>query len=372
MENDAMMAECRVRPRRHEEVRDDIVAQMKAYPSFAMEAVYAKPVGADPDTGRQKIARNLSIRAAEAIAAAYGYCRIRTEVTPVDDDTVRVEATFVDYQSCRVWQDTGLLSKNYKSRKYGMKRWDDERFFNVVVKAEMSRRIREVICRSVPPGLRSELRAMAEREAGKLLDDKHVAAIVAKYGTLGVNVEQLEAYLGKTQAAGWTEADRVRLLGTWNALSDGETTVEEAFGNPDADGDALAAQLSEKAAKSQAKPKGPPPADAPQKPPPAAEQPPESPAKGEGQGELPVDDPDAFSVVKAMAAIANAESKEAVTELRKQAEVVRATNEITGDQMLELMRCCADREKVLSDPEFGEGGKTSRRGKRKHRTTHGG
>jgi len=45
-----------------------------------------------------------------------------------------------------------------------------------------------------------------------------------------VTLEMLEGLVGRPRAMGWTQVDRQRLLGVWNAIKDGETSVAEAFG----------------------------------------------------------------------------------------------------------------------------------------------
>lgn len=260
MENENIMSLAAARPRDHAKIKNEIVAQLEAYPSFAAAAIYSKPVGRENDKctqcgselyrkngqraercfkcgstdieeGKMKYARNLSVRAAEAIAEAYGYNRVRCDVIPVDNDTVKVEATFTDYQKGRIWQAAAMVSKFFRKRNGQMERIPDDRFYNVVVKAEQSRCIREAITRSVPPGLRSELFDMAEKRLATLLDDPTVNKILAKFATRGVTLEQIEKRIGRTRAMGWTEQDRLDLLGVWNALEDGETTVAEAFGD---------------------------------------------------------------------------------------------------------------------------------------------
>ena len=230
MENDNIQALAAARPRDHQKIRADLEAQITAYPSFVRTAIYCKPVGRD-DSGQQKYARGLSIRAAEAIAEAYGYCRIRADVTPLDENTVKVEATFSDYQKGRIWQDGGVLSKFYKAKNGQMQRIPDDRFFNVTVKAEVSKRVREVILRSVPPGLRSELVEMVESRIDDLLDDSTVSKIIANFASKGVTEEMLETRIGRTPKAGWTKEDRKNLIGLWNALEQEETTVSEIIGD---------------------------------------------------------------------------------------------------------------------------------------------
>jgi hypothetical protein len=230
MENDNIQALAAARPRDHAVVLAEMQRQIEAYPSFAKAAIYNKPVGKDPDTGIMKYARGLSIRAAEGLAEAYGYCRVRADVEEVDDNKVKIEASFTDYQKGRIWQDAGFVSKYYKTKNGGMRRLNDDRFYNVVVKAEKSKLIREVICRSVPPGLRSEVESLAEEMIDRLLDDKTMDKVVAAFATIDVTLEQLERVVGRTRKAGWTKEDRRLLQGIWTAIDSEETTKSEVFG----------------------------------------------------------------------------------------------------------------------------------------------
>lgn len=230
VENDMISAMAVMRPRNNAAVLAELTEQIQTYPSFAESVVYSKPVGKGPD-GRPAYARGLSIRAAEAIAAAWGYNRISQTVEPIDDDTVKVTAQFLDIQTGRVWTDSGIVSKFYKKSGGGMARHSDDRFYSVVVKAEMSRRIREAIIRCVPPGLRSELQLIAEKAVAKLLTNEAVERIVGSFGALGVQLVQIEKLLGKQIHKGWTVDDRTTLLQVYNAIKDGETTVAEVFGS---------------------------------------------------------------------------------------------------------------------------------------------
>jgi len=229
LENETITSLAATNPRNHQSIKREILDQMEAYPSFAESMVYSVPVGKDYKTGQMKYARGLSIRAAESLAEAYGFNRVRCEVDPIDDDTVRVTATFTDLQRGRVWQDVGLVSKYYKKRTGGMQRHNDERFYGLVVKAEMSKRVREVILRCVSSGLRAELQSMAERYMAKVLSGDGVSKIVDSFNNIGVGVETLENYIGRPIGAGWTEDDRVTLLSIYNAIKDGQVTVAMAF-----------------------------------------------------------------------------------------------------------------------------------------------
>ena len=111
-----------------------------------------------------------------------------------------------------------------------MNRHNDDRFYNVVLKAELSKRVREAVMRSVPPGVRSELQNLAERMVAKLLSSETVEKIVQSFSSIGVTLVQLENLLAKPMSKGWTTEDRVTLQQVYTAIRDGETTVGEAFG----------------------------------------------------------------------------------------------------------------------------------------------
>lgn len=228
MENDSMASMAAARPRDHKLILAEVKAQITAYPSFARAAMYSKPVGKD-DSGRMKHVRGLSVRAAEALRNAYGFNKVHTEIEPLGDDAVRITATFTDFQAGNIWTDSGILSKFYKTRDGGRRRYDDDRFYNVVVKAEVSRRVREVVLRSVPPGLKAELEEAIEDTVRSLLGPSLVQKILTTFARKGVTQEMIEKHLEK-KVAEWDQDDRLNLQGIFNAIEEGETTVAEAFG----------------------------------------------------------------------------------------------------------------------------------------------
>ena len=229
VENDTITSLAMMKPRDHRAVMRDLCDQIEAYPTFAESVLYAKPIGKDK-SGRMQFARGLSIRAAEAIASAWGYNRVELRVTMLDDDRAEVTAKFIDLQTGRIWSDTSIVSKLYSRAGGGVARHSDDRFWQIVVPAEKSKRIREAIIRSVPPGVRSELQTMAERQVAKLLSNETVQKIVDSFAGLGVSLAQLENLLSKPIDRGWTVEDRTTLMQVYTAIRDGETTVGESFG----------------------------------------------------------------------------------------------------------------------------------------------
>lgn len=260
LENDTIQSMAIAKPRDRDLIIADLKDQVDKYPNFAVAAVYCRPVGklrrCTCDCGnsydaplkgkticprcqsekpkdireRMKFARGLSIRAAEALAEVYKYNRVRADVTLIDDTRVKVEATFTDFQNGRIWQDAGICSRKFKDANGQMQEHDEARFYNTVVKAEVSRHLREVITRSIPPGLRGELQEICERKSSAALTPEKMEKIIEYFGERGVSLAQLETYIGRTFGQGWTEEDRIDLLGIQNALKDNELSIDEVFG----------------------------------------------------------------------------------------------------------------------------------------------
>ena len=265
MENENIMALAAAHPRNMAQIKKDLEETLAAFPTLAEESIYNKPVGKVVDVRctcgnhfeqavtrnndeftcpkcgnakhdrkaisapRQKFARGLSIRAAETMAEVYGFNKTRSGVTMIDADTVKVEATFVDYQRGRIWQDDTVLSKSYKSRAGATYRHSDDRFYGLVVKAEKSRLIREVINRSINAGLKAWFESRCEEIQGALLTDDAVEKIVKSFSAFNVTPEMLDGLIGRTRSQGWTATDRKTLLGVYTALKTNETTVAEVF-----------------------------------------------------------------------------------------------------------------------------------------------
>lgn len=231
MENEAIMSECRLRPRNMSAIKAELMEQLQAFPDLAESSIYNKPVGKD-DSGSMNYVEGLSVRAAETLAEAYGANRVRSDVTPIDAEgnRVKVEATFTDFQKCKIWQDGGIVSRTYKGRDGRLRSHSEDRFYNVVVKAEASKRVREVILRSVNAGLKAWFFNECKKVLVRLLSDDKVKEIVTQFRDKGVNLEKLEQIIGRPMRMGWTTNDRTLLIGLWNAIKDGETTIDEAFG----------------------------------------------------------------------------------------------------------------------------------------------
>lgn len=227
MENETIMAECRAQPRDLGECKRKLCDLLREFPEFAEDAVYRRPVGKEEGSDRQKIAEGLSIRAAEALAEAYGYNRVRGDVTRIDANTAKVDATFTDFATGRIWQDGRLVSQVATKRDGSQYRINDDRFSDIVCGAAKSRAIREVIVRSVNPALKAWFENECRKITATLLTEERMNEMVAAFDGYGINLVQLEALLGRARSLGWTTNERVKALEMFNALKTNETTVAD-------------------------------------------------------------------------------------------------------------------------------------------------
>jgi len=291
MENEVVMAEARSRGRDLPKILAEVMAQVVNFRTFAENAIYVKPCGKDPDTGKEKFARGLSIRVAQTLKAAYGWSKVRCDMLVLDHFRVKMIAVFTDYITGSVFEMSSIISRSYRAKGGKVMEHGDDRFYNVVVKAEQSKLIREVILRSIPEGLKSELWECIENQQRNLLTPEVSKQIVAKFSAKSVSQQQIERFLGKRIEV-LTRDDRQRLLEIWNAIEQDEATIAEVFGETDDDGtpaptDKLAALTARTKASRQAmeaptaasptpvaEPE-PPPADVTQPIPPTPESPPE-------------------------------------------------------------------------------------------------
>jgi len=243
VENQTMMAAAVARPRDLEAIAKGLRKQIVDFPDFARVVLYSRPVGKD-ESGKMKFASGLSIRAAEAVAEAYGFNRISSSIKILPDGNAEVTGSFTDFQRCRVVSASIVVSRSYKSRGGKMVTHPADRFADVVCKAAQSKVIRDVIVRSVPPALKATLE-LAARSAVRL-DEKAVAKIVEYFAGLGVEAAELEATLGASRS-GWTDAHRQQLLEISAAIKEEEATVEDVFG-PRRKADGSAPQVARAAA----------------------------------------------------------------------------------------------------------------------------
>lgn len=259
IQNDQLMGMAVSRPRDFGEIRARLEEELKIFPAQAENLIYAKPVGKLPDVcldcgeemfprkdkklwsscikckskriqpGGQKIARGLSVRAAESLAEVYGFNRITTEIEPQGSDinSAKVKATFTDLQACRVWEATTVVSRQYTDRNGGTQWTPIDRFLGVTAQASASKCVREVVVRSLNASLKAWFFDLVDKTIAGTLTDDRVKKLVASFHSKGVELKHLESILGHPLAMGISIEERKTLAGIWNTLESGEMSVRE-------------------------------------------------------------------------------------------------------------------------------------------------
>ena len=264
MENEQIFAAARVSPREPAKVLRQLTDLIEAYPAAADEAIYSKPVGtvqqitcskckikyevsyidrketscpgcdAKYDEGKdivrkvKKFAEGLSIRAAESIRSAFGYTRLATTTESLEDGRVKITGILVDYCAGNVTSDDRIVSPFYKAKNGHMTRTPEDRFLNVVVKAEKSKLRRDVILDSTPAIVKAMFRDACENKLKDLVAPEVIEQkILPAFAEYGISVEQLDQIVGRPRSLGWREDERLELRKILNALKNEETTVRE-------------------------------------------------------------------------------------------------------------------------------------------------
>jgi predicted Zn-ribbon and HTH transcriptional regulator len=262
MENESIMTVARAVPRVPAKIIGQLKELLEAYPAAAGNAIYRKPVGkvsevtcGNPKCGIryqvnkvdentqcpscesqarksvakvQKFAEGLGIRAAEAIRSVYGYTRLATTTEIMEDGKAKLTGVLVDYAAGNVTSDQRLLSPYYKSYSGKMEKTPEDRFLNVVVKAEKSKLKRDVILDNTPNIIKAAYREMCEEKLGELVSPELIEQkIVPAFAEYGISPEQLDTIIGKPRAMGWDQQCRLDCRKILTALKSGETTARD-------------------------------------------------------------------------------------------------------------------------------------------------
>jgi hypothetical protein len=231
LENTTQMAVAVQRRRDNKAVLDEALEVLELSPTLVEAAIYSKPVGKDPQTGKQKYAEGLSVRAAEELRRIYGNNSAGTSVLEDRKDEIIIGAVFVDMEKNTRYAAEKAVSKFFKkSGTNQIVQIPPDRLQDVVVPAHASKLLREVVLRSLPAWLKSEFEAKARDLMLKGNLPKLRAGMVQKFGEMNVTEEMILKHLGRAALKDVTRDDIVTMRGVYNAIRDGEQTVEDVFG----------------------------------------------------------------------------------------------------------------------------------------------
>lgn len=187
---------------------------------IASECIYSLPRGG-------KCIEGPSARFAEIIASAWGNCRAGARVVGEDDRFVTSQGVFIDLQR------NAAITYEVKRRitdKYNNKYGDD--MIGVTSNAACSIALRNAVLKGVPKAFWRELYDEARRTAigdVKTLGSRRTS-MLQHFGKIGVQSAQIFRLLEVEGEQDITLDHLATLKGMATALKDGDSTVEQMFG----------------------------------------------------------------------------------------------------------------------------------------------
>lgn len=190
-------------------------------PMFAVKARYSYPRGGQQIEGP-------SVDLAREMARCWGNIRYGADVIHDDDDSRTIRGWAWDVETnTKETQDSTFKKLVFRKGKGWIK--PDERDLLERTNSIAARCVRNCLLHLVPPDLKEEAIAEAKRtiegDVAKNPDEARRKMIRA-FQTVGVQVEQLEVYLGHPLAQA-SPAEVADLRSVWKSISDGNSTWAE-------------------------------------------------------------------------------------------------------------------------------------------------
>lgn len=210
-------------PRNIHRVRDNIVAIASMDEETARSCGYALPRGGKTINGP-------SVHLARIIAQQYGNIRIDAKITDIDKTHVTGQATCIDLENnvgIRVEVKRKITDKN--GNRY------NEDMITMTGNAATAIALRNAVYSTIPkPMIDAGYRAAQEKIIGDVSDETKLVAKRKKtldefLKSYGVDEKSVLKVLGLREST-QIKADEIKtLVGLWQAIKDGDTTVDEVF-----------------------------------------------------------------------------------------------------------------------------------------------
>lgn len=261
-EIDSQIATAHRFPRSMAEFKKRALAMATIDEETAASCLYSKPVGKDPDSGEQKYAEGLSVRAAEICAASYGNLRVSATIIDQTPRRVVCRGMAIDLEA-----NYAVSSETSEPTIYKNGNPYTEGHRNTIAKATLAKARRDATFQVVPRALFRSIekacRSMAVGDATTLA--KRTTAALSWLALVGVSPERVFAAMGVKAESEITLSHLALLTGIRTALIDKDTTPDEAFPPVASGNTTLAAALTP--ASQSATVATPPPAASPLAPP---------------------------------------------------------------------------------------------------------
>lgn len=220
---DKQIATAKQFPRNIHKAKDNIIAIASMDEETAKTCGYSLPRGGKNITGP-------SVHLARIIAQQYGNIRIDTKVADADKTHLTAQATCIDLEN-----NVGIRIevKRRITDKYG-KRFNDD-MITVTGNAAASIALRNAVFNVVPkPLIDAGYKAAQEKIIGDVSDETKLIAKRKKTldefaKSYGVDEKAILKTLGLREVTQIKAEEIKMLIGLWQALKDGDTTVDETF-----------------------------------------------------------------------------------------------------------------------------------------------
>lgn len=242
-ENENLQAMAIQRPRDVAKLAKSAIEELRAFPQFAAKMYYSIPYK-DRSSGQEKevFVEGPSIKAANALARAWGNNTSGFRVVGTDEERVLIQGIFLD-------QETGMRRTSEISVSRKARKRDGSYYLlppdrlNMAIQAGGSKAVRNAILNALPIGLVESYFQDAKRLAArggkvevvenKETDNANIVAEIKKslesLEKRGVERAEVEAYLSRNPQFETEEQVSAHLVGLLTAIEDGAITVEAAF-----------------------------------------------------------------------------------------------------------------------------------------------
>lgn len=239
VEIDSQISTAKKYPRSLERFRKSAISMATFDDETADSCLYARPVGKDPKTGKEKFAEGMSIRMAEIVGASYGNLRVQATIVEQTERFVRARGMAIDLES-NFASSSEVIESTVKKNGQPY----DERMRIVIAKAALAKARRDATFQVVPRALakpiETAIRQVLTGDAKSL--EKRRAAVIGWIGKLGINPARVYASLGVKGDAELDADHLMTLTGVRTAIKDGEISIDDAFpeDKPDTAGKTIA------------------------------------------------------------------------------------------------------------------------------------
>jgi len=233
IENEVLIQAAIQRPRDEAKIVTAALKELELVPEQAAKAFYSIPYKERQKGGGFRVIKveGPSIKAAMSLARRWGNCTVTARILNEDDTGWDVEGVFIDLETSFRLSRPQRVTKYLKRRDGSIDFLSPERQV-MVLQSGASKAIRNATLAALPPYLveayLEKAKAIVGGKLDAVADQKTINAVTAAFTRLNVTPEELHTYVG-LPAEKWTGTEVADLRGLWNAISDGQVTVEEIF-----------------------------------------------------------------------------------------------------------------------------------------------